>query len=251
MIVEMSPSGKRSSPSQETASAARRSRKPPATSKTPSGSALREQGRDGEARFGILRATERLLETQSMRDLGVTQILEEAGISRFTFYAYFDSKYAVLTELAGSLMDEIYGSIGPFLQRRGGASPQDSLRASLIAGCEVWRQHRAVFRAIAEHWHAVPELGEMWLEVMDRFKTAMAAEIERERRAGQAPKGIPARKLATSLLWSSAQCMYVAGLGIDPDLVDETAGTKAVVALWIGAVYGPEQARASRPSPSS
>jgi AcrR family transcriptional regulator len=243
----MPPARKHSAPSPETASTIRRSRKPPAPPKTPSGSALREQGRDGEARSGILRATEQLLQTQPMRDLGVTQILEEAGISRFTFYAYFDSKYAVLTELAGNLMEEIYGSIGPFLQRPRDSSPQDSLRAALVAGCGVWREHRAVFGAIAEHWHAVPELGAMWLDVMERFTTAMAAEIERERRTGLAPKGAPARPLAASLLWSSAQCMYVAGLGVDPDLADETAGTKAVVALWLGAVYGPEEARSRRP----
>ena len=47
-------------------------------------------------RENILAATERLLAERSFADLAVSEILTAAGVSRGSFYFYFDSKHDVL-----------------------------------------------------------------------------------------------------------------------------------------------------------
>lgn len=68
--------------------------------------------------------------------------------------------------------------------------------------------------------------------------TAIAAEIDAERTAGQAPLGPDSRKLAAMLLWSTSHTIYIAGLGADHDLPGEAALLDAFTALWIGTIYG-------------
>jgi TetR/AcrR family transcriptional regulator, ethionamide resistance regulator len=191
-----------------------------------------------EAEQKIMAATERLLATVPVHQLSVEQILKEAGVSRRTFYVYFGSKFAVITRLAERVMGEIFNVIQPFLTTAEGESRREALRRSLEAGWDVWIEHRLVLRAVNEHWHEVPELREAWLDVFERFSEAMGAEIERERQAGLALPGPDGRQLASALLWSTAQCTYVAGLGADRALPDERAIFETVVSLWERAIYG-------------
>ncbi len=183
-------------------------------------------------------ATERLLETVPVHELTVEQILTEAGVSRRTFYLYFGSKHAVITKLAAGAMEQVFEVIRPFLEPDEGEPRRDALRRSLEAGWDVWVEHRIVLRAVNEHWHEVPELRAMWLDVIERFSKAMGAEIERERAAGLAPPGPDGRQLTAALLWSTAQCTYVAGLGVDPALPSERAIFETIVTIWERAIYG-------------
>lgn len=183
-------------------------------------------------------ATERLLETVPVHELSVERILTEAKVSRRTFYSYFDSKFGVITRLAEQVMDEIFGVIQPFLLAEESGDRREALRGSLDAGWDVWVEHRFVLRAVNEHWHEVPELGAAWLGVFARFSESMGAEIERQRAAGLAQPGPDGRRLASALLWSTAQCTYVAGLGADPTLPDERAIFETILSIWERAIYG-------------
>jgi AcrR family transcriptional regulator len=190
----------------------------------------------------ILGATESLLEQVPLHDLSVAQIIEQAEISRATFYFYFSSKYAVVTGLLARVMDEIYEVMQPFVRRRGNAVAEAPLRESLEAAAGVWSDHRASLRAVMEHWHAVPELRTLWLGVVRRFASGLAADIERERAAGLAPDGPDSRQLAAALIWGTERCFYVAGLGADDDLPTEQEIVEPLLALWLGTIYGPSAA---------
>src|SRR5213076_1135864 len=76
----------------------------------------RPRDRDGSttAEQEIFAATERLLATVTARDLSVAQILEEASISRGTFYHYFSSKWEVIIALATRVMEDIHDWIALF-----------------------------------------------------------------------------------------------------------------------------------------
>src|ERR1700756_2079958 len=125
----------------------------------------RAHGGDSETERAIFAATEELLAVVPLQDLSVAQIISRAGVSRATFYFYFSSKYAVVTGLLAKIMDEIYDVMQPFVQRDGTEMAIGPLRDSLEAAAEVWSTHRAPLRAVMEHWHAVPELRELWLAV--------------------------------------------------------------------------------------
>jgi hypothetical protein len=90
--------------------------------------------------------------------------------------------------------------------------------------------------ATVEHWQSVPELRDIWGEVMDRFTAAGAAQIERDRAAGVAPPGADAHRLAGVLVAMNERCFYYAISAADPADDDQLAETLAGV--WLAAVYG-------------
>jgi AcrR family transcriptional regulator len=193
----------------------------------------------------IFAATERVLAQVGARDLSVAQILIEAGIARGSFYHYFGSKWEVINKLAENVMRDIEARMQPFVVPAVPVSTPDQLRQSIVAGCQVWAEHRAVVRAITEHWRDVPELRDMWQGVLERFTTEIAGTIEREREAGRAQPGPPARRLAATLLWSTGYALYVAGFGEIDDLPGEESIEGTLIAAWMGALYGtPEPAGA-------
>jgi TetR/AcrR family transcriptional regulator, ethionamide resistance regulator len=206
--------------------------------KTP-GLGARPRARDGstEAERQIFAATEHLLAKVTARELSVAQILEQAKVSRGTFYHYFSSKWEVIIALATSVMEDIHGWIRLFSS--GGDEPRDeALRRSIEEGARVWAEHRAVLRAIVEHWREVPELRAMWLEVMERYIVEIAEEIERDRETGLAPPGADSRILAGALMWSTANTLYMAGLDEADSLPNEEAVLESLFQLWRGAIFG-------------
>jgi AcrR family transcriptional regulator len=207
----------------------------------------RVHGGDTDAERAIFDATEALLAVGSLQDLSVAQIISRAGVSRATFYFYFSSKYAVVTGLLARVMDEIYDVMQPFIQRQGNEVAEVPLRESLTAAAEVWSAHRASLRAVMEHWHAVPELRTLWLDVVNRFASGLAVGIDREREAGLADNGLDSRQLGAALIWATERCFHVAGLGADRDLPSEREIVEPLLAIWLGTIYGASGGRESKP----
>lgn len=183
-------------------------------------------------------ATEQLLAEVPLHDLSVADIIGAAGISRATFYFYFSSKYAVVSGLLARVMGEMYEVVQPFMQRPAEVEPQAALRDSLSAAITLWASHRPALRAIHEHWNATDELRTLWTSVVDQFTVAVAAELDRERKAGLAPPGPDSKALAASLLWGTERCLYVSGLGVDAHLPAETGMLELLMTIWMGAMYG-------------
>jgi len=190
-----------------------------------------------DTELAIFAATERLLSEVPLHELSVAQIISAAEISRATFYFYFSSKFAVVSGLLAQVMDEIFEVVQPFVRRTGDISPEEALRQSLAGATQLWKSHRPAMRAIHEHWNSTPELRALWLRVVERFTDAIAAEIDRERASGLAPNGAGSRQVAAALLWGTERCLYVAGLGVDPDLPDEPMALEPLLALWVGSLY--------------
>jgi AcrR family transcriptional regulator len=207
------------------------------------------QGRT-ETEIAIFSAAERLLAEEPLHELSVAQIITEAGVSRATFYFYFSSKFAVVVGLLARVMDEMFESVQPFVIREEGVSPQEALRASVTAGVELWTRHRPAMRAIHEHWNSTDDLRTLWLSVIKRFTSALANQIDRERADGRIVPTTDSRALAAALLWSTESCLYVAGLGADPNFGCESEVLEPLVAMWNGTLFGAVPAEFSSPSPS-
>lgn len=190
-----------------------------------------------ETELAIFEATERLLAEGPLTELSVAQIISAAGISRATFYFYFSSKFAVLAGLLARVNDEIFEVVQPFVQRQDSAHPEEALRESLAAAVELWQRHRPALQAMHEHWNATDQLRELWITGTARFAEATAAELERQRQAGLAHYSGDSALLSSALIWSTEQCLYMSGMGVDPNLPDEQTALDALVTLWHSAVY--------------
>ncbi|HET9720003.1 MAG TPA: TetR/AcrR family transcriptional regulator [Solirubrobacteraceae bacterium] len=200
----------------------------------------RPRGHEGtsDTELAIFEATEQLLAEGSLNDLSVAQIISAAGISRATFYFYFSSKFAVLGGLLARVSDEIFQVVQPFVQREESVHPEQALRDSLAEAVALWQRHRPALRAIHEHWNATDQLRVLWISVIERFTDAVATELDRQKQEGQARHLIDSRTIAATLLWSTIQCLYVAGMGVDSSIPDETAALPALITVWRSALYG-------------
>lgn len=183
-------------------------------------------------------ATRRLLDEKSFNDISVADVLVEAGISRATFYFYFSSKFSVLCGLLEQAMDDIFHTVQPFLVRSDEDSPEEALERSLRAVTAAWHRHRPILQSAAHHWHSDAGLRELWLSIVERFVSAGAEEIERERAAGLITSNESGRALASTLFWGTERVLYIAGLGVEASLPDEEAALGPLVAMWHGTLYG-------------
>jgi len=191
-----------------------------------------------DTEIAIFAAAERLLANEPLHDLSVAQIITEAGISRATFYFYFSSKFAVVVGLLAQVMEEIFEVVQPFVSRADDVAPEAALKESLEAAIVLWGGHRPALRAIHEHWNTTDELRDLWIGVVQRFTEALGAEIKREQTAGLARPGADSRAIAATLLWGTERCLYVAGLGVDPNFRTEAETLAPLMAVWTGTLYG-------------
>jgi hypothetical protein len=119
---------------------------------------------------------------------------------------------------------------------RGDRPADKAVRDALAAVADVWERHRPVLRACSEHWHAEPEIGERWVAMLDGFTADIARQIDRERKAGAAPKGLDSHQLALHLTWGSERMFYLGGFGMCGPRMEHDA-VDGIVATWLGAVY--------------
>jgi AcrR family transcriptional regulator len=191
-------------------------------------------GTPADLREAILGATARLLADRSFGGLAVSDILDAAGVSRGTFYFYFDSKQAVLGELVRRAVAGGHDAAAPWLD--GAADPVAALRAGTAAGAELWRARAPVLRAIVENWRTDPRLTALWLEQMQTFTDAAVARIAADPRARPSLRGPDLAAVASALTWLGERLYYLAATGTAPFDDTETL-VSTLVHIWATVLY--------------
>ena len=190
----------------------------------------------GDVSTAVLEAAERLLAETSLEDLTVADVIAAAGVSRASFYFYFESKHAVLAALLGRVIGELHAAADPWFE--GTSRHPDALREGLAGSVAVWRRHGPVLRAGAEAWRSDPEVGRLWAGFVEEFVRAAAKRIDADRRAGLAPAGGPdPEALAAALVWMNERCFYVASIEAEPALAGDERLVEALHTAWHRAIY--------------
>ena len=193
-------------------------------------------GSDGpELRESILAATAGLLAGRSFGDLAVSDILSAAGVSRGTFYFYFDSRHDVLAELVRRAVAQGHVAASPWLARP--ADPVAALRAGITAGAELWQANAPVLRAIVENWRTDPRLAALWLEQMQTFTDATVAQISADPEVLQRLSGLDVTAVASSLTWLGERLYYLAATGTPP-FDDRDTLVSTMLRIWTATLYG-------------
>ena len=94
----------------------------------------------------ILETCERLLSDRPLSDITVDELAAGAGISRPSFYFYFESKDALLRALVEGIADEMYRESERWLERSDDPPAEIALR-SFEASARLWHEHGPVLRA--------------------------------------------------------------------------------------------------------
>jgi AcrR family transcriptional regulator len=189
-------------------------------------------------RAAILQATEALLEEQPLDAITVFDVIEAAGVSRATFYLYFESKNAAVATLAEEVTTRIYADLWqPFIT--GAEPPSEALLTEhMLATMLIWRGHRAVLMAAAGAWRADPDAFYQWGALWERYVDDTTAYIERARDQGLAPPGLDAGALAAMLVWLDETAFYLLLTGGSPHLTDDRVVASTLAGVWMRTIYG-------------
>lgn len=197
----------------------------------------RKRSRGDLREQAIVEATRRLLSERSWSEINVSDIARAAGISRSSFYFYFDSRESVLLEIAGEVEQGFFEADSAFL-RRSDESPSVALRRVIQANLRIWHNNGAILRAVLDARDGDPALASFRRDMAEHFVSAIAGQIERERAAGTTAEGTPgARQLARVLLIMTERVYYE--LTRDPPSKEAEARIcDALEAIWFRAIYG-------------
>jgi TetR/AcrR family transcriptional regulator, ethionamide resistance regulator len=188
-------------------------------------------------RQAILIATEELLVDRPFDELRVEDILEAADVSRSTFYLYFESRHAVLAELARSAFGEAVEGEWPWAEQDPDTPLRETLEHAVRTSARLRRDRSAVLRAIVENWRSDPVLTELWHGMMEGLIARVAERIEEARANGLArPSRADAGELAALLVWMGERAHYLAAIE-DPRFADEERLIDALVDVWHSVIF--------------
>ncbi|MBX6765234.1 MAG: TetR/AcrR family transcriptional regulator, partial [Rubrobacteraceae bacterium] len=124
-------------------------------SRTRSAGVRRRRPYKGDLREEALLGTlERLLAEKPLERIEVGELARGAGISRPTFYFYFESKEAALARLAALVREEMYEAADA--EPEEGLDPLEDIRMRIEATARLWREWGHVLRAAAQTWATEP-----------------------------------------------------------------------------------------------
>jgi TetR/AcrR family transcriptional regulator, ethionamide resistance regulator len=224
--------------SQRPASAVRRGRTTGATGPARRQQARRARPAGGESpdlREAILSATASLLADKQFGELAVSDILRTAGVSRGSFYFYFDSKQDVLAELVRRAVAQGHAAASPWLAR-----PVDkiaALRAGTAAGAALWQANAPVLRAIVENWRTDPRLTDLWCQQMQTFADAALDQVSGDDDVIERLGGVDIAAVVSSLTWLSERLYYLAAVRTPPFDNQDTL-VETLVRIWAATLYG-------------
>lgn len=184
-------------------------------------------------RDAILDALEQCLHKGGLDEVSLTEVAQQAGVSRSAFYFYFENKAAAVAALMERMYDDTFFVTDVFTI--GAGSPRARVYTMLDGLFGTWERHRHLFRARLEARGSSAVARDQWDEARESFVDPVAGMIRAERAAGAAPEGLDATVLASMLLEFNDRMLERLTLGgplTRPQLMDGAA------AIWLGAIYG-------------
>ncbi|ANW65845.1 TetR family transcriptional regulator [Mycobacterium sp. djl-10] len=161
----------------------------------------RRQQRRQQIERDLLAATERLVnEGASFTELSVDRLAGEAGISRASFYIYFEDKGDLLRRLAGQVFGDLAGGASTWWSVAARRDPAD-VRAAMTAVISQYRRHQPLLVALSEMAGYDPQVSATYRELLTEIAGQVVTVIEEGQAAGTIRAELPPEATATSLTW--------------------------------------------------
>jgi len=166
--------------------------------------ASREQGRQQRRERmerRLLDATERLMrDGASFTELSVDRLSTEAGISRASFYIYFEDKGHLLRRMAGQVFADLADSADRWWRVAGRRDPDD-VRAAMDGILATYRRHQPVLVALNEMAAYDPLVGATYRNLLTAITGRATRVIENGQADGAIRRELPAATTASALTW--------------------------------------------------
>ncbi|MGB9305796.1 MAG: TetR/AcrR family transcriptional regulator [Mycobacterium sp.] len=194
----------------------------------------REQRREQMERR-LLDATERLMAAgASFTELSVDRLSTDAGISRASFYIYFEDKGHLLRRLAR----QVFADLANGAERWWGVAwrhDPDDVRAAIAGIIEIYRHHQPVLLALNEMAAYDPATADTYRELLTAISQRMARVIEDGQADGSIRRELPAATTASTLVWMVERACQQ-NLPVNPPDYDAELATTLAEIIW-GALY--------------
>jgi AcrR family transcriptional regulator len=180
-------------------------------------------------------ATERLMGNgASFTELSVDRLATEAGISRASFYIYFEDKGHLLRRLARQVFADLAAGAERWWAKAWRHNPDDA-RAAMAGIIESYRRHQPVLIALNEMAAYDPPTADTYRNLLASISQRLTHVIESGQADGSIRPGLPAATTASALTWMVERACHQ-NLPVKPrDYDAELADTLAEI-VW-GALY--------------
>lgn len=149
----------------------------------------------------LLEATDRLMaDGASFTELSVDRLATEAGISRASFYVYFEDKGDLLRRLTGAVFADLADAAATWWDVAERRDPRD-VHAAMTAIVAGYRRHQALLVALNEMSGYDPQVGATYTEILNGIASRVMAVIEQGQRDGSIRPTLPAATTASTLTW--------------------------------------------------
>jgi len=183
-------------------------------------------------RARILDAGHAFLQVRPFRDLSVGGLMKDTGLSRPTFYQYFNDLHGLMEALLGEVKDEIVEGAQSWLESAD--DPVGGLQHSLTALVDVGHAHGSILRAVADAAPSDARLEAVWQGFVASFDEVVAAKIAEDQARGYIPEFNPL-PVARALNRMDAT-LLIQAFGT-PQKADKAEILAALMRIWISTLY--------------
>jgi AcrR family transcriptional regulator len=149
----------------------------------------------------LLEATDRLMAAgASFTELSVDRLATEAGISRASFYIYFEDKGHLVRRLTGQVFADLAGAAERWwsvAQRRDSAD----VLAAMTGIIASYRRHQPLLVALNEMAAYDPQVGATYREILAAIGARLTEVIEAGQDDGYVRRELVAETTASTLTW--------------------------------------------------
>jgi AcrR family transcriptional regulator len=182
----------------------------------------------------LLDATGRLMgDGASFTELSVDRLATEAGISRASFYVYFEDKGHLLRRLAVEVFDDL-----AVAARRWWSVAHPTSRDvhnAMTGVIAAYRVHQSVLVALNEMSPYDPQVGQVYRDLMAGMAGQLVTTITAGQAAGLIRADLPAAPIADALSWMVERTLQQNLPNKPPDYDSELAD--AITEIVWGALY--------------
>jgi AcrR family transcriptional regulator len=151
---------------------------------------------------------EKLIEGgEAYADLSVESLITAAGISRSTFYAYFEDKGALLGAMAEDVTAELF-TTGESWWSFPDDGDKQALREALRPAIEMHRRHHAILGAVADTAAYDARVREQHLRLVGGVAENLAAHVRGAQRRGAACPDLDAVRVSRWLIWMQERGLH-------------------------------------------
>jgi AcrR family transcriptional regulator len=183
----------------------------------------------------LLDATDRLMaDGASFTELSVDRLATEAGISRASFYIYFEDKGHLLRRLATQVFGDLTQAAERWWNVSGRRDPAD-VHAAMSGIIASYRTHQPVLIALNEMSAYDPLVGQTYRELLTGISDQLTRVIEDGQSVGAIRPQLQAAATASTLTWMVERTCHQ-NLPSHPASYDAELADTLTEIIW-GALY--------------